>query len=423
MASGSVSQYLLQLDENVKKYLEYFKSRGLPEPSYDAGDGLDPQQSPPIEILACRDAAVEAADELHHLLLGPLGLLLSSPGDQYLLLSMQYIYRYKIAHHVPKEQATTFENIARDCGLDIDDVRRFLRVAIARHVFKEPKVGSIAHTAASKLLLDNPLLEAWILNIAEEFWPSLTRMVDATATWPGSQEPNETGYSLSHNTNENPFDVIKKEPKRQEQFVNAMNYSHLHSSYSMDHLIDNFNFGSIGAGTIVDVGGSHGQVSIPIARKYLQVKCIVQDLPSTIVGLDSRLPEDLKDRISGMAHDFLTPQPVKGADIYLFRWILHDWSDKYCVKILQALTPALKKGAMIVINDICIPQPGQLGISADRSLRLMDISMKAFNNARERDPETWATLFSKADPRFQFKGITLPPEARMAIILAEWQGE
>lgn len=55
--------------------------------------------------------------------------------------------------------------------------------------------------------------------------------------------------------------------------------------------------------------------------------------------------------------------------------------------------------------------------------RLMDISMKAFNNARERDPEIWASLFSKADPRFQFLGVTLPAGARMAIIVAEWQGE
>ena len=48
--------------------------------------------------------------------------------------------------------------------------------------------------------------------------------------------------------------------------------------------------------------------------------------------------------------------------------------------------------------------------------------MKAFNNARERDPEAWASLFARADPRFVFKGITMPPEARMAIILAEWEG-
>lgn len=150
-----------------------------------------------------------------------------------------------------------------------------------------------------------------------------------------------------------------------------MSYSHLHSAFSMNHLIDNFNFGATAHSTVVDVGGSHGQVSIAIAQKYPDIKCIVQDLPDTICGLDSQVPVDLKDRVSGMEHDFLTPQPVKGADIYLLRWILHDWSDKYCVKILQSLTPALKNGAKIVINDICIPQPGQLGVLADRSLRLV----------------------------------------------------
>jgi len=53
----------------------------------------------------------------------------------------------------------------------------------------------------------------------------------------------------------------------------------------------------------------------------------------------------------------------------------------------------------------------------------MDISMKAFNKARERDPESWVSLFARADPRFEFKGITIPPEARMAIIEAEWRGD
>lgn len=79
---GSISKLLSQLNNNTKKYLDYFATRDLPEPSYDEGDGLDPQHAPPPnEIIVSRDAAVEAADELHHLLLGPLGLLLSSPGD------------------------------------------------------------------------------------------------------------------------------------------------------------------------------------------------------------------------------------------------------------------------------------------------------------------------------------------------------
>ncbi|KAI8941844.1 hypothetical protein NX059_003043 [Plenodomus lindquistii] len=53
---------------------------------------------------------------------------------------------------------------------------------------------------------------------------------------------------------------------------------------------------------------------------------------------------------------------------------------------------------------------------------IMDISMKAFNNARERDAETWEWLFRMADERFDFKGIVLPKDARMAVITAEWTG-
>ena len=81
MNCGAVSRYLSQIESSTKKYLENFTTQGLPEPSYEAGDGLDPRKPPPKEIIAFRNAAIEAADELHHLLLGPQGLLLSSPGD------------------------------------------------------------------------------------------------------------------------------------------------------------------------------------------------------------------------------------------------------------------------------------------------------------------------------------------------------
>jgi hypothetical protein len=52
----------------------------------------------------------------------------------------------------------------------------------------------------------------------------------------------------------------------------------------------------------------------------------------------------------------------------------------------------------------------------------MDISMKAFNNARERDAETWISLFKRADDRFIFKDMIVPAESPMAIVVAEWAG-
>lgn len=149
-----------------------------------------------------------------------------------------------------------------------------------------------------------------------------------------------------------------------------MRFSHLHPEFHLSHLLNNYKFDLSGSSpTIVDIGGSNGEVSIEIASRYPKARCIVQDLPDTIAGLKEQVPVELRDRVTGMAHDFLTPQPIKGADIYLLRWILHDWSDLYCIKILRNLIPALKNGAKVVINDICIPEPGQLGPRANRELR------------------------------------------------------
>ena len=47
--------------------------------------------------------------------------------------------------------------------------------------------------------------------------------------------------------------------------------------------------------------------------------------------------------------------------------------------------------------------------------------MKSFSNAKERDAEEWAALFAKADARFVFLGIRVPPGSKCAIIEAEWQ--
>lgn len=417
---GSITALVRQVQENAEAYARFFRGQNLPEPSFDHGDHLMPGEELPLHVAAAREAAIEGAHELHNLLLGPLGLLVECSGQQYLLLCIQYLYRHRIAYAVPVDGVASFAEIASASSTNEKDVTRFLRLAASQHVFKEVRKGFVAHTAASKMLLNNPQLEAWIMNNAQEIWPALSRAVDATEKWPGSEEPKESGFSLAYGTNENPFDVIKKDARRQAQFAQAMSFSHLHPSYDIRYFVDHYDFGLIGRGTIVDIGGSQGQVSVAIAERFPDITCIVQDLPETIAHLN--VPDSLSQRVLGMAHDFLKPQPVRGADIYLLRWILHDWSDKYSITILRNLVPALKKGAKIVINDICIPDPGQVSLRAERFLRAMDISMKAFNNARERDAETWQWLFRMADQRFAFKEIVLPQDARMAVITAEWTG-
>lgn len=117
------------------------------------------------------------------------------------------------------------------------------------------------------------------------------------------------------------------------------------------------------------MGGSVGFVCVALAEKFPNIKFVVQDMAKTIANGPEHVPENLRDRIQFQAHDFYTPQPVKDADVYFFRWICHNQSDKYGVKMMQSLIPALKPGAKIVIHDNCLPTPGTIDKWDDKITR------------------------------------------------------
>ena len=104
---------------------------------------------------------------------------------------------------------------------------------------------------------------------------------------------------------------------------------------------------------------THKDHRFAILEKYPEMRCIVQDLPGVIKNSQKLLPKN-ESRMTFMAHDFFTEQPVKGANIYLLRQILHDWSDKYAARILGALVPALTKNSTILIMEHILPEPGTL---------------------------------------------------------------
>ena len=148
-----------------------------------------------------------------------------------------------------------------------------------------------------------------------------------------------------------------------------MEFLHSDAGFEPEHVVSGYDFESFGHSLFVDVGGSHGHVSIAIAKAHPNIQCIVQDMPATIASGEAQLPPGLKERVSFMAHDFWNEQPVKNGDIYYFRWIFHDWSDAYAVKILRQLVPALKAGSRVLINDICIPPQGMLSPYKERWIR------------------------------------------------------
>jgi ubiquinone/menaquinone biosynthesis C-methylase UbiE len=167
------------------------------------------------------------------------------------------------------------------------------------------------------------------------------------------------GFNLAHATDRPMLEVLSKDPVRAKRFAEAMSLFNSSSGMETKSVVNNYSWASLPDGAVVvDVGGSHGDVAISLARKYPKLTYIVQDLPNVVAS--AKVPYGLEEQVSFMAHDFFADQPVKEADVYFFKWIFHDWPDKYCIKILKALIPALKKGARIVVNEFIVPPPGAL---------------------------------------------------------------
>ncbi|KAG4431838.1 hypothetical protein IFR05_012676 [Cadophora sp. M221] len=391
MATARLSELANLIAESTKTITKYLESNNLSAPSFDV-DGLTELPISPTDKEACsaRSRLVSATKELHDLAVGP-----------------------------KKACATWLGTPLTAFNVDVTNLRRLVRHAISNHIFCEPRPGYVAHTSSSRLLAEDAQLKAWVGFFSEDLLLPIGSTVDAMDKWPRSEEPRQTGFQVANNTNDNFFEHFAKNPDKLKRYGTAMAANGTSEGYHVKHVVENYPWDSLGEATVVDLGGSQGYVSVAIAEKFPSLKFVVQELPSMrpphVIG--TLVPPDLESRVSLTTHDFFTPQPVS-ADVYYFRWIFHNWSDAYAVKILQNLVPAMKPGARVLLNDGVLPEPGSVGGMEEMSIRTIDLLQYVTVNGRERQIEDWKELFRKADERFKFMKAWKPEKSHMWLIEA-----
>lgn len=126
---------------------------------------------------------------------------------------------------------------------------------MTNRLFREPREGYVAHTAASRLLLDDAQMIDWVGLCSAEFFPAAARTVDAMIQFPASQEPSETGYSLAWCPGKPMFAEIGKDPVRAKRFGGAMGSLTGGEGYEVDYVVDNYPWADLGEATVVDVSG------------------------------------------------------------------------------------------------------------------------------------------------------------------------
>jgi len=190
------------------------------------------------------------------------------------------------------------------------------------------------------------------------------------------------------------FDFLNENPDKLHAYHKAM-YQYAKDDYkTLPDVIDFSKHKSV-----MDVGGGYGAVLENIKAKYLNVECVLFDLPKVIEKV--RIP-----RIKKIGGSFFEKISNQSEAIVLSR-VLHDWNDEKANLILKNCFKALPNNGTLYVIENCSDK-----IKID--LSLLSLNMSAMCESYERTSAQYISICENAG--FQFNSETKLNELQTILI-------
>lgn len=286
----------------------------------------------------------------------------------------------------------TLNELANSLSINLNkspSLSRLMRLLVSSNFFSKKTLpggeeGFTLTLSSQFLVKDHPLSQAPLALALLD--PLLTDPSHHFSSW--FQNEAESCFHIEHGRSL--WEYIGHEPKFNDHFNQAMaGDSRFVSSFLLNH--NEFKGLFEGVQSMVDVGGGNGATAKAISEALPWLKCTVFDLPHVVEGLQGN-----GSNVTYAAGDMF--RVVPHAEVVLLKWILHDWSDIDCIKILQrcreAIPDKMHGGKVIIIDMIVEPQTDKSKYS-DVQL-LFDMEMMSITGGKERTKDEWVKIFKKA---------------------------
>jgi len=150
-----------------------------------------------------------------------------------------------------------------------------------------------------------------------------------------------------------------------------------------------------GVRSVVDVGGGSGALLAAVLRAGPDMRGMLFDLPQGLVSARATLEEaGVLPRVTLVEGSFFESVPT-GGDLYLLKWIIHDWSDYEALVILANCRQCMSSTARLVLLERSLPQhvdSSPAGLDAT----MADLHMRVVLGGRERTSGEYRDLFNRA---------------------------
>jgi hypothetical protein len=152
---------------------------------------------------------------------------------------------------------------------------------------------------------------------------------------------------------------------------------------------------------VVDVGGGDGIFITRILERYPAVRGTLFDQPH-VIDRPGQCAPPTANRLRRVGGDFFKGVP-EGADAYLLKWILHDWSDTASIDILKSCRRAMTRTGRILVAEYVLDAEN----ASDGAF--LDLTMMVMNGGRERTREEFSSIFAAAGFRLTSVTATATP--------------
>jgi hypothetical protein len=286
-------------------------------------------------------------------------------------------------------------SLAQSTGADSRTLYRVMRYLANYGIFKETTDGQFDHNPLSNILREDAegSYRAGALNWLN-LLPTLNSMHHTVMT-------GEPGFNKVFG--KPVFDFLGENPEMGPLFDAAMTSYH---GYETQAMLDAYDFSGINV--LADVGGGIGSLIGSILNNYPNMKGVLFELGHVLGRAEESLrSQGLGDRCSFVEGNFFESIDAE-ADAYLFRHIIHDWTDEQCVQILSNCRKVIPENGKLILVECVVPAGNQRSISKD-----FDMVMMMIPGGIERTEQEYRDLYRQSG--FELTSIT-PTSTMVSVI-------
>jgi len=300
-----------------------------------------------------------------------------------------------VADHIQPGAPQPVASLAAATGTHERSLHRLLRFMAGHGLFREATPGEFDHTPLSHVLRGD--VEGSYRAAAQlfhRFFPG----------WEGLDHAVKTGEPGFTKVFGQPvFDYVTAHPEIGPILDAGMTSIH---GYETAAMLDAYAFA--GVRVLADIGGGNGSLLASVLQRYPEMRGILFDL-GHVVGRarDTLKSLGVADRCQVIEGSFFDGIPA-GADAYLFRHIIHDWTDEQSIQILSHCRKAMPDGGRLLLVECVVPVGNETSIAKD-----FDMTMMTFPGGMERTAAEFDALLAGAG--FALTSVT--PTATMVSVV------